>query len=150
MDQKGRAAVADSDSKPTVFLYSFGFKFSGAPRDESGHGGGYVFDCRALPNPFWDEALRPFSGLDAPVAAFMERQPEVAAYAEHALWLVRHTALTYRRLARERLMVAFGCTGGRHRSVYLAELTARKLRDEGIAVRIEHRDIRRPGAGDPM
>jgi RNase adaptor protein for sRNA GlmZ degradation len=134
----------------TVHVFSFGFKFSGPPPDESGHGGGFVFDCRALPNPFWDEALRPYSGREAPVAAFMERHAEVAAYAGHAWSLVRYTAAVYRGLGRERLMVSFGCTGGRHRSVYMAELIAARLREEDIDVALVHRDMERPGAGEPL
>ena len=142
--------MTPSGSRLTVHVFSFGFKFSGPPPDESGHGGGFVFDCRALPNPFWEEALRPHSGREAQVVSFMERQTDVAAFAEHAWSLVRYTAAVYRKLGRERLMVAFGCTGGRHRSVYMAELMAGRLRDEGIDVALVHRDMERPGAGDPL
>ncbi len=124
----------------TIHVFSFGYHFSGVPADESGHGGGFVFDCRALPNPYWDEALRPYHGWEPPVIAFMEARPEVAEYAAHARWLVLQAARTYAELGRERLMVSFGCTGGRHRSVYQAERLAARLRAEGFRVALAHRD----------
>ncbi len=134
---------------PTIHLFSFGYKYSGPPRDESGHGGGFVFDCRALPNPYWDEALRPFAGSAPPIVAFFETQPDVAKFARHAAELVLYTARTYARLERERLMVAFGCTGGRHRSVYLAELLRRELEQAGFPVVLIHRDLHRDGEPEP-
>jgi len=125
----------------TIYLHSFGFKHGGPPADPSGHGGGFVFDCRALPNPFWDEALRPYSGRDAPILAFMEAQPEVARFAEHTAGLVLFTAEVYQSLGRERLMVSYGCTGGRHRSVYQAENLNRLLREKGYQVNLTHLHI---------
>lgn len=122
----------------TIHLYSFGFKFGPPPADPSGHNGGFVFDCRALPNPFWDETLRPYHGLEPEIAAFMEAQPAVQAFAEHAGWLVRNAAQVYAADGRERLMVSFGCTGGRHRSVYQAQRLADALRGEGYRVMVEH------------
>jgi len=133
--------MTESPKPLTLFVHSFGFKHGGPPVDPSGHGGGFVFDCRALPNPFWDEALRPFSGLEAPVVAYFEAQPEIAAFAENAEALVRYTAGVYRGLGRERLMVSFGCTGGRHRSVYQAERMARNLREAGYEVKLTHLHI---------
>jgi len=134
---------------PTIYLFSFGFKYSGPPQDESGHGGGFVFDCRALPNPYWDETLRPFPGTAPQIAAFFEAQPEVATFAHGAAELVLYTARTYARLERERLMVAFGCTGGRHRSVYLAEGLKRELERMGFPVVLKHRDLQRDGEAKP-
>jgi len=131
---------------PTLHLFSFGYKYDGPPRDDSGHGGGFVFDCRALPNPFWDPALRPFAGTDPLVVRFFETQPEVAEYLAHARQLVLYTARTYARLERERLHVAFGCTGGRHRSVYLADRLSRDLTGEGFPVVLIHRDVEQGAA----
>ena len=128
---------------PTIHLFSFGYKYDGPPRDDSGHGGGFVFDCRALPNPFWDEALRPFAGTDPIIVRFFEGLPEVAEYLSHCAELVRYTAQTYNRLGRERLMVAFGCTGGRHRSVYLADRMHGNLVRAGYPVHLTHRDVHR-------
>jgi UPF0042 nucleotide-binding protein len=130
-------------SVPRIHLYSFGFKYSGPPPDESGHGGGFVFDCRALPNPYWDETLRPFAGTEPPIVAYLDAQPEVGEFARHATELVKYTATAYARLNRERLMVAFGCTGGRHRSVYLAERLKRELELAGFPVVLVHRDVER-------
>jgi RNase adapter protein RapZ len=128
---------------PTIHLYSFGFKYGGPPPDESANAGGFVFDCRALPNPYWDVALRPFPGTAPAVVRFFEAQSEVGDYAAHATQLVLFTARTYTRLERNRLMVAFGCTGGRHRSVYLAERLKLDLEREGFAVVLIHRDLHR-------
>ena len=128
---------------PTIHLFSFGYKYDGPPRDDSGHGGGFVFDCRALPNPFWDEALRPFAGTDPVIVRFFEGQPEVSEFLAHSAALVRYAAATYSRLGRERLMVAYGCTGGRHRSVYLSDRLKRDLEREGYRVILTHRDVHR-------
>ena len=141
-----RIHAPDGMPAPTIHLFSFGYKFSGPPRDDSGHGGGFVFDCRALPNPYWDEALRPYAGTAPPIAAFFEARPEVAAFAQHAAELVLYAARSYLTLGRERLMVAFGCTGGRHRSVYLAERLKEALEREGFPVVLLHRDVHRAGA----
>ncbi|MFI5400735.1 MAG: hypothetical protein ACHQZQ_06770 [SAR324 cluster bacterium] len=129
----------------TVHLFSFGFKYGGPPRDESGHGGGFVFDCRALPNPYWDPALRPFIGTDPSIVRFFDAHPEVAEFAAHARQLVLYTARTYLGLERERLTVAFGCTGGRHRSVFLADRLRCDLEREGFPVVLTHRDVQRGG-----
>lgn len=134
----------------TVHLSSFGYRYSGIPADEAGHGGGFVFDCRCLPNPHWVDALRPLTGNDAPVADWLRARPEVADFIAHAAALVLQAARAYRTDGRERLMVACGCTGGRHRSVYVAERLAEALRAEGIAVALTHTDAARtpaPSAG---
>lgn len=132
-----------------VHIFSFGYRYSGIPADEAGHGGGFVFDCRALPNPHWDEALRPYRGNQPPVIAFMERHPEVAQFAGHAGSLVLGSARAYREMGRERLMVSFGCTGGKHRSVYQAEQLAAALRDEGFQVALTHLDAERAAGEQP-
>lgn len=136
--------MTNPHSPPTVYLYSFSYRNQGIPRDEGGHGGGFVFDCRALPNPHWDETLRPHTGLEAPIAAFMASHPEVETFAAHAAALVRQTVAVYTRLRRMRLMVSFGCTGGRHRSVYLAEGLQRELEREGIPVILRHLGLEHP------
>lgn len=128
---------------PTIHLYSFGYSYSGPPADDGGHGGGFVFDCRSLPNPFWDEKLRPFKGNEAPIIAFMEARPEVRDFHGHAAALVLSAARAFAADGRERLMVSFGCTGGRHRSVYQAERLAAALREAGFVVELRHLDIDR-------
>ena len=122
-----------------VTIRSFSFK-RGLPSDSAGDGGGFVFDCRALPNPFWDEALRYYSGCDAPVARFMEvHSVEVDTFMRPVVALVENSLRVYAADGRTRLAVAFGCTGGQHRSVYCAERLAAHLRAKGgVDVEVEH------------
>lgn len=96
----------------TVSIMSFSY-MHGVPEDETGHGGGFVFDCRCLPNPFWDEGLRRCSGKDEPVREFFARhREEVEAFAGAAEALVRQTIRVFQSDGRQHLQVAFGCTGG--------------------------------------
>jgi RNase adapter protein RapZ len=136
--------MSQAGSPLLVRLTSFGYRYSGIPQDDAGHGGGFVFDCRCLPNPHWDEALRPYGGGDPPIRAYMQAHPEVAAFVAHAAALVLQAARQYRVSGRTHLLVSCGCTGGRHRSVYVAERLAEVLRGAGIAVRVEHADLHRP------
>ena len=101
---------------------------------------GFVFDCRAMPNPFWDETLRGCTGRDKPVADFFARFPGAAEpFLETTETLVRQSIEQYKRDGRDHLQVAFGCTGGQHRSVYFAERLARRLAIiDGIEVEIVH------------
>ena len=129
----------------TIHLFSFGFKYSGPPEDQSGNGGGFVFDCRSLPNPYWDEALRPHSGLEAPIREFMEGHPEVSVFAEGAAGMVLNAVRVYKEREYTSMIVAFGCTGGRHRSVYQAERLRTTLEAAGYRVKTNHLDVdRRP------
>ena len=127
-----------ADLRLTVRIRSFSYK-DGAPTDERGHGGGYVFDCRALPNPGKEERFAKLTGRDAEVAAFLEREPEVGRFLEHAAALVGQSVESYRKRNFTSLYVAFGCTGGQHRSVYCAERLARALKDKhGVDVEVRH------------
>ena len=122
-----------------VKILSFSFKRA-LPEDTEGHGGGFVFDCRALPNPFWDESIRRYAGCDQPVMDFFANYPEkVNPFLEAAERLVRQTIETYLADGRTALQVAFGCTGGQHRSVYFAERLAANLRDiPNVTIEIIH------------
>ena len=112
-----------------ISIISFSYK-SGLPEDESGNGGGFVFDCRAMPNPFWVESLRGFSGCDMPVVKFFEQyKDKVDCFLDAAEVMVRQSIEQYQKDGREHLQVAFGCTGGQHRSVYFAERMAIRLVD---------------------
>jgi RNase adaptor protein for sRNA GlmZ degradation len=94
-----------------ISILSFSYK-RGLPEDASGNGGGFVFDCRAMPNPFWDESLRGFSGCDTPVVEFFEQHKDrVDCFLDAAEVLVRQSADQYQKDGREHLQVAFGCTG---------------------------------------
>ena len=122
-----------------VIVKSFSFK-RGLPDDLTGNGGGFVFDCRAMPNPFWDEALRGYAGCDKPVADFFAKFPEkVNVFLDASETLVRQSIEEYKHDGREHLQVAFGCTGGQHRSVYFAERMAERLRGiDGVEVEVSH------------
>ena len=110
-----------------ISILSFSYK-RGLPEDASGNGGGFVFDCRAMPNPFWDDSLRGFSGCDKPVVDFFEQHKDrVDCFLDAAEVLVRQSIDQYQKDGREYLQVAFGCTGGQHRSVYFAEQMAESL-----------------------
>jgi aminoglycoside/choline kinase family phosphotransferase len=128
----------------TVRVESFSYK-RGLPADDSGHGGGFVFDCRALPNPGREPHLAPFAGDDAPVVAWLEAQSEVHTYLARVRDLVAQAVESYRRRNFTHLSVAFGCTGGQHRSVYCATQFALHLRAlDGVQVDLRHRDVVRP------
>ena len=122
-----------------VSILSFSFK-RGLPNDSTGNGGGFVFDCRAMPNPFWDETLRGYTGCDKPVADFFARFPEtVEPFLEAAETLVRQSVEQYKQDGRDHLQVAFGCTGGQHRSVYFAERMAERLAMvDGVEIVVVH------------
>lgn len=122
-----------------VRIYSFSYPM-GIPEDEEGHGGGFVFDCRGLPNPYWEEALRGCSGKDEPVRKFFAKyREEVEAFAGAAESLVRQTAKTFLADGKRNLMVSFGCTGGQHRSVFMAEELASRLQGmPGIETEVIH------------
>jgi UPF0042 nucleotide-binding protein len=118
-----------------VLLQSFGFK-NGVPE-----GVDFVFDVRCLPNPHWQETLRPLTGRDAPVIEFLERSPEVddmCADMRHFLdrWIPR-----FETDGRSYLTIAVGCTGGQHRSVYIVESLGRHLSVTGHRVLVRHREL---------
>ncbi|NOY37331.1 MAG: phosphotransferase [Chlorobi bacterium] len=112
----------------TVRINSFSFK-RGMPMDETGHGGGFVFDCRALPNPGKLEEYRELTGMDTEVAQFLDDRKEVNTFKSHVRALVSQSVENYLERNFKNLMINFGCTGGRHRSVYMAEDTVRFLKD---------------------
>jgi UPF0042 nucleotide-binding protein len=102
----------------------------------------FVLDARVLPNPHWDARLRPLSGRDADVRGYLEAQPEVAAYVAQVQGFLDAWLPKLRSETRSYVTVAFGCSGGRHRSVYLAERLARHCRETGWAeVAVHHREL---------
>ncbi len=125
----------------TVQLGSFRFA-GGYPEDSSGHGGGFVFDCRGLPNPGREREYRTLTGLDAEVIRFLEEQPECAAFYERARALVDAHVQDFQQRGFSCLTVNFGCAGGQHRSVYFVERLARHLRDAhpDLTVQVTHRE----------
>ena len=125
------------DTGMSLLFESFAYR-RGVPADAD-----FVFDARALPNPHWDATLRPLSGRDADVREFLERQPDVNLFVEHIsgfldTWLPKLQSDSTRSYAT----IAFGCTGGRHRSVYLAERLAEHARSHGWnKVAVHHREL---------
>lgn len=131
-------AALDERGGLTLLFESFGFKH-GVPLDAD-----LVFDVRCLPNPYYDAALRPLTGLDAPVIDFLESQYEVRSMREDIRRFVATWLPAYIRDNRNYLTVAIGCTGGQHRSVHIADWLGREFRDRA-RVLIRHRAL--AGAG---
>ena len=131
-------AFGDSDvPHMQTSVISFGYKH-GLPLDVD-----VVFDCRFLPNPFWVEELRPFSGLDDPVRAYVLSQPESQEFLDKVDDLLTSTLPAFMREGKSYLTIAMGCTGGRHRSVTLAVELAARLKRHGQSVSVFHRDVER-------
>jgi len=126
----------------TVRIQSFSYK-GGIPTDEKGHGGGFVFDCRALPNPGRQERFASLTGKDPAVVSFLDSEPDVDRFLKSVFSLVDAAVENYKSRNFTDLLVAFGCTGGRHRSVYCAERLAEHLRAtyQGVAMEVCHRTL---------
>ncbi|MHB8218386.1 MAG: RapZ C-terminal domain-containing protein [Candidatus Sulfotelmatobacter sp.] len=140
---KLQALASEADSL-TVRIFSFSFH-RGLPKDESGNGGGFVFDGRSLPNPGREERFKQLTGKDAPVIDFLNQQQSVHQFLASVMSLLDASVSEYQRRGFKNLMVSFGCTGGQHRSVYLAEQVARRLRGRnGVEVVLHHRELENP------
>lgn len=133
--------VKESSDILTVTVQSFSFK-KGIPEDKSGNGGGFVFDCRALPNPGREKKYATFTGKDDCVKEYLEQYKEVETFVNHVCALVDMSVDNYLERKFTHLTANFGCTGGQHRSVYFAERTAAHLREKypQIAVELRHRE----------
>ncbi|MCB0282282.1 MAG: phosphotransferase [Calditrichae bacterium] len=132
--------LSSNQLRLTVRLDSFSYK-RGIPWDEKGHGGGFVFDCRALPNPGRYEEYQSLTGNDQPVIEFLKKEESVDVFLDHAYALVSSTLKNYQMRNFTDLMIAFGCTGGQHRSVYCANQIASRLKKEfNIDVKLRHRE----------
>jgi RNase adapter protein RapZ len=121
----------------TISLVSFGYKH-GLPSDAD-----LALDCRFLPNPFFVEELRPKTGMDPDVAAYVLDRPDAHEFLTHVLALLAFTLPRYQREGKSYLTIAIGCTGGRHRSVVLVEELRRRLAALGNRVLARHRDLER-------
>jgi len=131
--------VAETSSL-IVRVFSFSYK-KGIPEDESGNGGGYVFDCRSTHNPGRYEPYKQLTGLDEPVIRFLEDDGEILTFLESVYKLADAHVERYMQRGFTSLMFCFGCTGGQHRSVYCAQHLAEHIhRKYGIEVRLCHRE----------
>ena len=133
--------IASDSEKLTVRINSFSFH-RGPLKDEAGHGGGFVFDARSLPNPGREERFKTLTGKDAPVIDYLNEHESVHQFLTNALSLVEASIASYQSRGFRSLTVAFGCTGGQHRSVFLAEQLAECLRGRnGVDVVVRHREL---------
>ena len=127
----------NSDKELKIVVESFGFKY-GIPLDAD-----YVFDVRFLPNPHWDPTLRPMTGLDVPVAEFLNSHTQVNEF----IYLTRNYIDTWLPMLeknnRSYLTIAIGCTGGKHRSVYIAQQLGEYFQAKGKIVQIQHKSLER-------
>jgi aminoglycoside/choline kinase family phosphotransferase len=131
---------ASEPERLTVRVFSFSFH-RGLPQDETGNGGGFVFDGRSLPNPGREERFKTLTGKDAAVMDYLNQQESVHQFLANTISLVDASVTMYQRRGFKHLMVSFGCTGGQHRSVYLAEQLAKHLRGkDGVDVVVRHRE----------
>ncbi|SBW23048.1 RNase adapter RapZ [Protofrankia symbiont of Coriaria ruscifolia] len=126
-----------SGTRLTAAVVSFGYKY-GLPLDAD-----LVADCRFLPNPHWVEELRPYTGRDPQVRDYVLGQPGAEEFVEQYAALLRLVGEGYVREGKRYLTLAVGCTGGKHRSVAVAEQLAGRLASDGVGVRVVHRDLGR-------
>jgi UPF0042 nucleotide-binding protein len=131
------AFISDEPPVLTCTVMSFGFKY-GIPVDAD-----MVADVRFLPNPYWDEALRPLNGLDAPVSADVLGRPGADEFLDSYQRLIEIVSAGYVREGKRYVTVAVGCTGGKHRSVAMAVALTARLRANGLATTVMHRDLGR-------
>ena len=138
----GPATYSKYDNKGPLVVRVFSFSYrKGIPEDESGNGGGYVFDCRSTHNPGRYEPYKKLTGLDEPVIRFLEDDGEILTFLEQVYKLADHHVARYIQRGFTSLMFSFGCTGGQHRSVYCAQHLAEHIhRKYGVEVRICHRE----------
>jgi len=129
----------------TVRIFSYSFHRQ-MPADVSGHGGGFVFDARSLPNPGREERFRTLTGKDAAVIEYLNQEESVHQFLANVVSLIDAGVSAYLKRGFSSLMVSFGCTGGQHRSVYLAERLAKHLRGtSGVEVLVRHVELEKMG-----
>lgn len=124
-----------TSSRPLLLIESFGYKF-GTPKEAD-----FVFDVRCLPNPYWDDALRKYNGLDPPVVAFFERYDEVSEMTDQIFTFLQRWIPSFTSEDRSYITVAVGCTGGRHRSAYVSERLCARFLEYSMNVQIRHRNL---------
>lgn len=134
-DQIKQQIIKDSGAKLSLLFQSFGFKH-GAPTDSD-----FVFDVRCLPNPHWEPNLRPMTGLDREVAEFLQSQDEVQDMLEHIRQFMKDWMPKFEQQNRYYLTVSIGCTGGQHRSVFIAQQLCDDFNEIIDNVSVRHREM---------
>ena len=127
-----------TEDKLSILLESFGYKH-GLPSDAD-----FVFDVRCLPNPYWEPQLRNLNGTEKPVQKFLESQAQVHEMVDDIVLFLEHWIPRYQTFQRSYLTVAVGCTGGQHRSVFIAERVASRLEKSHGLIKVYHHEIPRP------
>lgn len=138
--QQDNSYLSKATTPLVVRVFSFSFK-RGIPTDESGNGGGYVFDCRSTHNPGRYDEYKPLTGLDQPVIDFLEADGEILTFLDSVYKLVDFHVARFKERGFTNMQINFGCTGGRHRSVYCAQHVAEHIHEKfGVDVHICHRE----------
>ncbi len=134
-DQLKHRLLSSQNNGPSILIQSFGFK-RGVPGDAD-----LVFDVRCLPYPYWKPDLRPFCGKDEPIRDYLEAQPDVQEMYQDIFQFLHKWLPRYAAGERSYMSIAIGCTGGHHRSVYIAERLVQDLSDNFSNLLIRHRDL---------
>jgi len=138
-------SIASEADNLVVRIFSFSFHHD-LPKDDTGNGGGFIFDGRGLPNPGREERFKSLTGRDAPVIDYLNQQESVHQFLASVFTLIDATVENYQQRSFKNLMVSFGCTGGQHRSVFLAEQLAKHLRGRsGVEVVVRHLELEQTG-----
>ncbi len=126
-----------------VRIFSFSYKYNGIPPDTTGNGGGFVFDCRYIHNPGKYEEYKNLTGKDEKVIGFLQKQMEMDDFLLNVFNIIDKSVDNYIKRQFSDLMVSFGCTGGRHRSVYSAEKLSYHLKEKfpEIEIVVTHQNI---------
>ena len=131
--------IKGSSSLLTVSVNSFSYKRGGLPADDSGNGGGFVFDCRFLHNPGRYEPYKKLTGRDESVINFLRQHSKMESFLNDIYRIVDNAVEDYIDRSFTHLMINFGCTGGQHRSVYAADQIAKHLKEKyGLQIQLHH------------
>ncbi len=127
----------------TVYLNSFSYKKSGIPEDTTGHGGGFVFDCRFIYNPGRHEEFKSLCGYDKEVVEFLDSQDIMQKFLKDVYDIIDPAIENYIERNFTDLMISFGCTGGQHRSVYAVEMTKKHIEEKfkNVTVKLSHIEL---------